>query len=695
MSVFPRIAMLLDAERDRWVLWAPVFFGAGIATYFSLNVEPEGWVGPLCAAAAVCIAFFYRHIQAVTITMLACALFWVGFSGVKFRSDWIDAPVLKEPVGPGILSGRILRIEAFPDRPRLLLDQLTWSGRDSPSRLPERVLVRLYHDVDQPIGTRIQGRVRLMPLPGPVSPGAYDFRRKSWFERIGATGYSVGRFTRIEQETEDPISLSIGIDQFRYQLATHLERVLPAPENALVIALITGDRSRIPPATTEAMRDSGLAHLLAISGLHIGLVATLVFVIVRFILAAIEPLALRTDIKKWAATAALLASFIYLLISGSTLPTQRAFVMGAMALCAVLLGREAISLRLVAMAAMVVLILRPESLLSASFQMSFTAVTALVAFYEMASPSIRRLMRPPVRLRHRILLYFLTLVATTVVAGISTGLIAYFHFGRITHYGLVANLIAVPVTALWIMPMGVLGTILIPFGLEFWPLHFMATGVSVVTTVAGEVASWPGAVTLHPKLPMPAFLVCLVGGLWLCLMHGRWRWSGIALVLGGLIAIPLTPRPDILINDTGKLFAVRLPDGRLGLSQTSRNKFAAGKWLQQDGQQNVVHWSENFGVKPSVRCDGLGCMYENDRHRIAFVRHPSALSEDCRTTELVVVYSWRRKICPNADIPTISLRDLKENGAYAIYLQHDGPKLVAANDLRGARPWSTRPAPSR
>ena len=409
----------------------------------------------------------------------------------------------------------------------------------------------------------------------------------------------------------------------------------------------------------------------------------------------IEPLALRTDIKKWAATAALLASFIYLLISGSTLPTQRAFVMGAMALCAILLGREAISLRLVAMAAMVVLIMRPESLLSASFQMSFTAVTALVAFYEVASPCIRRLMSPPVRLRRRILLYFLTLIATTVVAGISTGLIAYFHFGRITHYGLVANLIAVPVTALWIMPMGVLGTILIPLGLEFWPLQFMATGVSVVTTIAGEVASWPGAVTLHPKLSMPAFLVCLFGGLWLCLMRGRWRWSGIVLMLGGLIAIPLTPRPDILINDTGKLFAVRLPDGRLGLSHTSRNKFAAGKWLQQDGQQNVIHWLENVGAKPSVRCDGLGCMYENDRHRIAFVRHPSALWEDCRTTELVVVYSWRRKVCPNTDMPTISLRDLKKNGAYAIYLQRDGLKLVAANDLRGSRPWSTRPATSR
>ena len=139
---------------------------------------------------------------------------------------------------------------------------------------------------------------------------------------------------------------------------------------------------------------------------------------------------------------------------------------------------------------------------------------------------------------------------------------------------------------------------------------------------------------------------------------------------------------------------MRLPDGRLGLSQTSRNKFAASKWLQEDLQGNLIYTLQNFGAKPSVRCDGLGCLYEDDRHKITFVRHPTALSEDCRTTELVVTYSWRQRICLNADKPTISLRNLSKNGAYAVHLQQDGLKLVAANDLRDTRPWSTRPGPS-
>jgi len=216
---------------------------------------------------------------------------------------------------------------------------------------------------------------------------------------------------------------------------------------------------------------------------------------------------------------------------------------------------------------------------------------------------------------------------------------------------------------------------------------------SIEITVAGEAACCPSAVTVHSKLPMSALLVSMVGGLWLCLMRGSRLSSKIAMVFGGLLAIPLTPRPDILIYDTGKLFAVELPDGPLGLSQASRNIFVASKWLQEDVLRNLIHWSQNFSAKPSVRCDGLGCLHENDRHKTAFVRHPSALSEDCRTTELVDAYSRRRRICPYADIPTIFLRNLSNNGSYAVYLQQDALKLAVANDLRGPCLWSTRPGP--
>ena len=204
--------------------------------------------------------------------------------------------------------------------------------------------------MDQPDGTRIEGRVRLKPLAGPMSPGAYDFRRKPWCECIGAAGYSDGRFMPIYWQVEVLIPLSICMDSFRGRLAYRLETILAAPESALVFALITGDRSRILPTITETMRGSGLANLLAVSRLHAGLVMALVFALVRFILATIEPIALRTGIKKWAA-ALLSPSVIYLLISGATLPTQRAFVSLTMALCAIFRGGEAIPLSLVAMAA--------------------------------------------------------------------------------------------------------------------------------------------------------------------------------------------------------------------------------------------------------------------------------------------------------------------------------------------------------
>lgn len=687
MSLKLFIKESLEAECDRWVLWAPVLFATGIAIYFSYGQEPSLYLGPIASIFSVCGAYIFRQRDWVLIPLVACTIFWAGFSVVKIRSDAVSAPVLTKPVGPNKLQGRILRIEFFPKRPRLLLDQVRLDSRYSQVVLPNRVLVRLNHPIHFAVGAQVSVPVRLMPLPGPVSPGAFDFQRKSWFEKIGAIGYAVGPVRAAKQgsDSTDTLPLFVHIDRFRNQLAAHLDTILPKPESALVIALITGDRSRIPAGVTEALRDAGLAHLLAISGLHIGLMASLVYGTVRLFLATVQPIALRVDVKKYAAISALFASFVYLLISGASLPTQRAFIMGGMMLCAVLFGREAISLRLVACAAMIILIFRPESLLSASFQMSFAAVIGLVAFYEAWSPHFRRIFATPLTLRRRILVYFLSLIATTVVAGAATGLIAYYHFGRITHYGLIANLLAVPLTALWIMPMAVLGCLLLPFGLEALPLELMAIGVSAVMKIANEVSALPGAVTLHPQLPLFSFVACILGSLWLCLMRSKWRWAGLSLILVGISAIPLQPRPDILIDGDGKLVAVRLPEGRLSLSETNKKRFTSSKWLQLDGQNQVLHWT---AAGPAVRCDSASCLYAKDNHRIAFVRHPSALVEDCLRAQLIVVFSWRRNTCIDASKPTITLRDLRENGAHAIYLKRGIIEVVAANELRGKRPWS-------
>jgi len=272
----------------------------------------------------------------------------------------------------------------------------------------------------------------------------------------------------------------------------------------------------------QAIRDSGLAHLLAISGLHIGLVAGILFIWVRAMLALVGPLALRYPIKKWAAATAIAGALAYALIAGSTVPTQRAFLTVGLVLAAVMLDRRGLSIRLVAWAALAILIVQPESLLGPSFQMSFAAVTALIASYEVISERRRyddygnSTLPPWLR---KAGLYLIGVALTTLIAGIATAPFAVFHLNRFADYGLAANLLAVPVTAMWVMPSAVVAFLLMPFGMEGLALASMGWGVDVIIKVAETVAGWDGAVTLVSAMPTAALCAIVLGGLWLAL----WR----------------------------------------------------------------------------------------------------------------------------------------------------------------------------
>ena len=673
------------AERDRWILWLPVLFGGGIGLYFNLFSEPASGIAAGVGLGFLLAAFVLRSMPLPCLVCIAVVVTSIGFEVAKFRSDQVATPQLSKPIGPIGVSGRIVRIEDFPGRPRLTLDRLQWAQKSGIDLVPERIQLRLVSSNAFEIGDRVRGRLKALPLPAPVSPGSFDFQRSAWFKKIGATAFAVGRFTKVEPLKPSNLwqEPNIAIAKFRQSLSKKILHTIPGPEGAVVTALITGDRSRIPKDITSAMRDSGLAHLLAISGLHIGLVTSIVFAVVRLFLVLIPGVSLRIDCKKWAAGAALVASFGYLLISGGSLPTQLAFVMGAFVLCAVMLDREAISLRLVAFAALFVLCLRPESILSASFQMSFAAVTALVAFYESAAPLIRERLPAPMLIRHKLAIYLLGLAVTTVVAGLATGAIAYFHFGRVTHYGLIANLLAVPLTAFWIMPAAIIGCLAIPFGLGAMPLEWMAFGVGNVLAIAEEVASWPGAVTLVSKMPMYPYLLVVLGGIWLCLMRQKWRYIGILAMFCGFFSGSLAAKPDILFSESGKLFAVRLADGQLKFGTGSQKSFTANKWLEQSGQSGA----RAIGGQDRLRCDWSACIYTRGPHQISLVRHPSAFEEDCRRAVLVLTPLWRRTVC-NGKIPSITKRQLRKSGAHAVYLRADDISVVTVAETRGVRPWT-------
>ncbi len=681
------LAAFFLAERERWALWAPVFVGTGIAIYFALPWEPAVWAGPVLLVGALFACLVRSRSVLATLLAFGVALSALGFTVAHLRAQFVAAPVLERPYGPAPVSGRVRHVELFPKGPRVLLDQVTL-GRLSPERTPELVRIRLHADDRPAVGSRISVYAKLMPPGEPSAPGTYDFQRHAWFAKIGAVGFAFGQGKRIAGEpSNEGGSIALWIAAVRQQVTTRIRAAAPGEAGAIAAALVTGDRSGISRDTMAAMRDSGLAHLLAISGLHMGLVAAILFFGLRTLLACSERLALRYPIKKGAAAVALLGGFAYLVLAGATIPTQRAFLMTGFVLVAVLLDRIAISLRLVAWAATVILLISPESLLSASFQMSFAAVVALVALYE---DGWRAWKKTGVESwLGKLSLYMGGVATTTIVAGAATGIFAMYHFGRIAHFGVAANLLAVPITAFWIMPWAVIAMILMPFGLEALAFVPMTWGIDAVVGVAGVVAGWPGAVGHTPAMPVEGLAVAAFGGLWLCLWRRKWRYAGLVGIVAGVASISLYAVPDILVSGDGRLMAVLDQDGALLLSTKRRERRTASAWLRRAGQHDANAWRSSAAV---IRCDGLACSYETKGRMVALVNDARALLEDCRRANIVISAIPVRSRCPSARL-VVDRFDLWRKGAHAIWFDREGLKVATVAGTQGERLWTRKRPP--
>ncbi|MEQ8165261.1 MAG: ComEC/Rec2 family competence protein, partial [Alphaproteobacteria bacterium] len=426
-----------------------------------------------------------------------------------------------------------------------------------------------------------------------------------------------------------------------------------------------------------------------------GLVAGILFVGVRSLLALIAPLAVRFNIKKLAAAIAIPGALLYALVSGASVPTLRAFLMITIVLAAVLLDRRGISMRMVAWAAAVILIFQPESLLGASFQMSFAAVIALIAVYEIVSVRAKKRRHEPRTFTRTVLLYIGGVALTTLVAGLATAPFAIYHFNRFALYGLAANLIAVPVTALWIMPWAVAAFLLMPFGLESLALTPMLWGIGVMTGAAQAVAHWPGAAVVLPAMPTSALVIVGLGLMWLCLWRRSWRYGGGAAVAAGMATLLFFKPPDILIDGEGKLTAVRLASGQYTVTSLRRAKFTREVWMRRIGHEGgPLAWPAKApSGDGTLRCDGLGCFYRTGGHTAALVNHPAALLEDCRRAELIVSTVPVRAACPGP-VRIVDRFDLWREGAHSIRFTASGIIVETVNGHRGKRPWVLRPKPA-
>lgn len=672
-------------ERDRWPLWLPIFLGLGISLYFAAPSEPPLWLGGTALAGTLVLAWVGRKHPQTTLAAIAAVTVALGFCAAQVRTAQVAAPVLERPTGTTRLQGVVAEVEAMAGGgQRITLDDVVVAVDGA---RPTRVRVRGRDETPVRVGARVALDAQLMPPPQPSAPGAFDFARHAWFQGLGAIGSARGVPEVVEEQAEGGLVTSL--NDLRNRISRRILSVLPADgTGAVATALVTGETAAIPRGVLDDYRDSGLAHILSISGLHMSLAAGLVFFVVRGGLALVPAVALRRPIKKWAAAVALLTTFFYMMLAGAPVPAQRSFLMTGIVLVAVLLDRVALSMRLVAWAAALVLLLAPEALVGPSFQMSFAAVAALIAAYEVLSPRLAGW-----KAEHPGWLaagghYVLGVVLSTLIAGSATALYGAYHFNRFAVWSVVSNAVAVPLSGI-AMPFAALGLLLMPLGLDEWAWVPMGWAVAAVNWVAKVVAHWPAAALTLPVLPLWGMLTFTLGFCWLVLWRRRWRLWGILPMVIGLGSMALDRPPDILVDGRGYSMAVRTADGGLLINRGGR--ILRETWTRRAGPEARERWPRKGRSNDGrLACDALGCVYRVDALQVALVREEGGIEAACAGAQVVISAVPLRDACRGAAV-VVDRFDLWRRGAHAVWLAADGARLESVAEWQGERPWSHRP----
>lgn len=593
MAPITWLERVLLSQRGHLFPWSPVMLALGISLYFSLPTEPSWLFFSFMLLIGFC-GWFWAALKRGTFAPLGIGLvlFVLGFGLALLRAHIVAGPLVDWRYY-GAVEGRIINMDrAASGALRLTLDRVRLdllSQEDTPRRVRISLHGRAAEDTVT-AGSTVLLTAHLSAPNGPVEPRGFDFQRHAWFMRLGAVGYSRSPVMLAESAgREKPIV------QAKFAFAQNIRDQIGGEAGAFAAAIVTGDRSGMSQETVRNLRHTNLAHLLAISGLHMGLLSGFVFALIRYGL-AVAPFRTRVPTRKVSAVVALAASFAYLLLSGGSVATERAFIMAMVALGAIFFERHVFSLRSVALAAMIVLLMRPEALLGPGFQMSFAATTALVAVFaflrEKAVPFGPRRLRP-----------ITTLFISSAVAGLATAPIAAAHFNQFAHYGLFANLAAVPLMGALVVPCAVLAILAYPFGLAPFGFWLMGLGVKWILGVAGYFASLEGARSMVAA-PGPLVLPFLaVGFLWLVLWQGRMRLAGVLPAVAAFMLWVVAERPDVLVSADGKLIGAVSGEVRV-LSRARGGAFVAKNWLENDGdtrsqEQAAEGWveaSKLFGI---------------------------------------------------------------------------------------------------
>lgn len=697
--IFEAVSVFIDTQlalqKPNLFLWLPIIFACGIGTYFALPFDPPLILAVFCLALAIALYSVAETFKPVVLVFL---IYVAGFCGAAYRTHSVATPIITDKMAATEITGYVRQIEKLDEGrgSRIVLDVIDIEDLAT-NEIPEKVRLTIRKDSEVRVGQLVRVLAGLNPPSEPLIPGGFDFRRYLYFQKIGAIGFV---YNAPEILSDEPAGFSTSWNSFIETLRQRIEKriydVLPPNKAAIAAALLVGKKNAISDEDQQAMRDAGLAHMLAISGLHVGIFAGTLFFVLRFIMACIPLLALRYPIKKIAAVMAVAGATFYMFLAGTTVPTQRSVLMISIVFLAIILDRSPISLRLVAASALVVLALRPESLLSVSFQMSFAAVTCMIYFYSVTRQMWINLYTQA-SLSKRFAVYFLGICMTTIIASIATAPFALYHFGQVSFIGSAANLVAVPLFGFFVMPIALISLLLMPLGLDKWSLVMMGYGIEGMLDISYWAAALPYSIVRNAMWPFSAFILINISALFMMLWKGLGKVVALPVLITGLALTQSAVMPDILVSESHKLFLFRSQDqkGETTLLTSSRrnDRFVLKNWeklygLPEKSAQLLDY--KGTGKKSAhsfYQCGEQGCRLTLKGQKVSFVRSAYILKEECAWADLVISEEPLPYSLQCRSYHTIDKFDTWEKGTHAVWLLPQ-IKIKTIADSQRNRPWA-------
>lgn len=666
-----RLFAWAEAERGRFALWLPVLMTAGAVAFLSLRADPPAWIAP-AALGGASVALWRAWTLALPRAVLAAAVaLALGFASAQLAT-WRAPALLDVPTRATIAEGVVRAVEPLPQGRRVTLQQAALDGGPPLDRLL-RIRLRPTDATAIGVGDRLRVRALLTRPAPPAYPGGWDLQRDAFYQGFGAYGRALNPAVLLETGT--PSGPAGALAALRGTIQARIGAVLSGTQAAIAGTMLTGNTSAIPEADRQAFRDSGLAHLLAIAGLHVGIVMGLFFGATRLGLAAWEWAALHWPAKQIAALAALGAALAYMALTGAHVPVQRSVAMASLLTLGVLVGRRALSLRGLALAMAVLVLLEPWQAMGVSFQMSFSAVLALIVGYETLRPWLLRL-HGEGAWRRRLAGQVAALAITAALAGTFSAPFGAYHFGQAQIYNVVANMAAVPLTALLVMPAGIAALFLMPLHLEALALVPMGWGIGAILWIGRTVSSWPAATVLVPHMPAWGLATLSLGLAWAGLWRTRLRLAGWLAVALGLASPAFERPPDLLLSADGRMVGLRAEDGMFVQPPGGASRFTLAAWQ--------ALWRARF-VQP-LGCGQAPCPLQARPDGPVALLVRGEVPETACTASVVVSMEPVRLACHPA-VPVVDRFSVWREGAYALWLDPGGVRLLSDAQARGRRVW--------